>query len=299
MTHQSHPLSAIPLVDCYVLDTGYCVASERVVIKGGRAQDFDCHAIVALFQHPQHGWILWDTGYAPRIFDATRLPPWRLQRITTPLRLDQARSVLEQLSDFGLSASDIRYVILSHFHADHIAGLRDFPEAELIASAEAYADVAPRKGMNAMIRGFIPALMPEDFRERARLLPPFHGPELAPFGASHDLFNDGSLRLVNLPGHAKGQLGLLVQSKQGELFFCADGAWLRESIRRQAPPASIASLIVDDAKEVALTISRLHQFSLLHPETVLIPSHCPEAFAEWVTDRQTPQTDPLSKQKNA
>lgn len=294
MPHQAHTSSSIPLIDCFVLDTGYCLASERTMIKGGRSEQIDCHAIVALLHHPKHGWILWDTGYAPRILDATRLPPWRLQRIATPLRLDQARPVLDQLSNYGLSASDIRYVILSHFHADHIAGLRDFPDAELIASAEAYADVAPRKGMNAMMRGFIPALMPDDFRERARLLPPFHGPEIAPFGASHDLFNDGSMRLVQLPGHAKGQIGLLVNSTHGELFFCADGAWLREAIRRQAPPAQLASLIVDDHKEVALTIARLHQFSLLHPDVVLIPSHCPEAFAEWVGRPQEPQADSVS-----
>lgn len=294
MPHQAHTSSSIPLIDCFVLDTGYCLASERTMIKGGRSEQIDCHAIVALLHHPKHGWILWDTGYAPRILDATRLPPWRLQRIATPLRLDQARPVLDQLSNYGLSASDIRYVILSHFHADHIAGLRDFPAAELIASAEAYADVMPRKGMNAMMRGFIPSLMPEDFRERARLLPPFHGPEIAPLGPSLDLFNDGSMRLVQLPGHAKGQIGLLVNSKQGELFFCADGAWMREAIRRQAPPAQLASLIVDDPKEVALTISRLHQFSLLHPDVVLIPSHCPEAFAEWVQKPQETQQDSLS-----
>src|SRR4051812_11536380 len=122
--------SAAPALRYHVLDTGYCLASEHHVIKGGRRRRFACHATVALLHHPQQGWLLWDTGYAPRMLDLTRRLPFRLYRLATPLRLRPEQAVIAQLPRLGIDPRQIRRVLISHFHADHIAGLRDFPEAE-------------------------------------------------------------------------------------------------------------------------------------------------------------------------
>src|SRR5262245_15718756 len=60
-----------PPLECHILDTGYCLASEHHLICGGRHRTVHCHSIVALLRHPRHGWLLWDAGYAPRILKAT------------------------------------------------------------------------------------------------------------------------------------------------------------------------------------------------------------------------------------
>lgn len=267
-----------PKLRCHVLDTGYCLASEHHMMQGGRHKRIACHSLAALLGHPQHGWLLWDTGYAPRMLDVTRTWPFILYRLATPLRLRPELAVVNQLSTWGLRPDDIGYVIISHFHADHVAGLRDFPAAEFIAHQSAYDDVAPRRGFDALRRGFIPALLPHDFAQRARLLPAFTGPPLPVLGSTHDLFGDGSLLLVELPGHARGQIGLLAFTERGPIFFLADGAWLTESIRRRAPPASITNLLVDDSQAVRTTLNRLHDWSLACPDVMIVPTHCPEAF---------------------
>ena len=282
MVHPSLPEFAAPRLTCIVLDTGYCTASERMMMRGGRNITIACHAIVALLHHPRHGWTLWDTGYAPRMLQETRKLPWSLYRRLTPLVLDENLAVVAQLAHLGLQAHDIKQVVISHFHADHVAGLRDFPDAELIAHAEAYADVLPRRGLSALGRGIIPALLPKDFAERARLLPTFNGPPLTSLGPTYDLFGDGSMRLVELPGHAKGQIGMLARTTDGDMLFVADGCWLREAVRRQAPPHPMTRFMVDDYAAVAETIQRLHEFSFAHPMVELVPTHCPEAFAERV-----------------
>lgn len=267
---------------CHILDTGYCLASEHHVMQGGRRKQIECHSLVALLGHPQHGWLLWDTGYAPRMYDVTRPWPFRLYRLATPLRLRPELAVVNQLGHFGLTRDDIHYVIISHFHADHIAGLCDFPSAKLIALQTAYEDVAPRRGLNALRRAFIPALLPDDFAQRAQLLPSFVGPPLPALGPTHDLFGDGSLLLVELPGHARGQIGLLAHTERGPILFAADGAWLTESIRRQAPPAALTSLIADDSQAVRSTLERLHAFARVRPDVTIIPTHYPEAYAREV-----------------
>jgi glyoxylase-like metal-dependent hydrolase (beta-lactamase superfamily II) len=265
-----------------MLDTGYCLAWESHVLQGGQHRHIACHSLVALLRHPEHGWLLWDTGYAPRMLEVTRRLPFRLYRYATPLCLRPDLAVAAQLQQRGLAARDIRRVLISHFHADHIAGLRDFPAAELIASQVAYDDIASRRGLGALSRAFIPELLPEDFSSRATLLSAFEGSPLPALGPTHDLFGDGSLLLVSLPGHARGQMGLLAQTERGRILFAADGCWLRRSVRECRSPSPLTNLIVDDPRAVHTTIEKLHAFAKACPDVILVPSHCPEAFAEEV-----------------
>ncbi|NJM07574.1 MBL fold metallo-hydrolase [Candidatus Gracilibacteria bacterium] len=170
--------------------------------------------------------------------------------------------------------------MISHFHADHVAGLRDFPAARLVASEAGYVAVASLKGVNALRRGFIPALLPPDFAARAQLIADFKGLELPGLGPSYDLFGDGTLLLVELPGHARGQIGLLAATERGTIFFVADGAWLRRAIVEQRPPHPITHRLVDDVAAMHTTLAGLSQFTHACPDVIIVPSHCPEALAE-------------------
>src|SRR5579875_60780 len=275
-------MSAMPKLQCYILDTGYCLAWESHVLQGGAHRRIACHSLVALLHHPDHGWLLWDTGYASRMLEVTRRLPFRLYRYATPLRLNPCLAASAQLAERGLRPRDIRRVLISHFHADHIAGLRDFPDAELIATQAAYDDIEHRQGFSALSCAYIPALLPDDFRARATLLPAFAGSILPGLGPTHDLFGDGSLLLVSLPGHARGQMGLLVSTERGYVLFAADGCWLRRSVYERRPPSRLTNLIVDDPRAVRTTIDKLHAFVQACPDVVLVPSHCPDAFAQVV-----------------
>jgi glyoxylase-like metal-dependent hydrolase (beta-lactamase superfamily II) len=270
--------SVVPRLRYYVLDTGYCLASEHHLMRGGARRRVHCHSIAVLLQHPREGWFLWDTGYAPRMMEATRRLPYRLYRLATPLRLSAKLPVVRQLPRFGLRRDDIRRVVISHFHADHVGGLRDFPGAEPVALRSAYEDVKRRRGIRALSRAFIPSLMPPDFEARANLLPAFSGPPLPGLGPTCDLFGDGSALLVELPGHAKGQIGMLANTERGPVLFAADGCWLTKQVRLRRPPHPITHLFVDDPASVKTTIDSLHTFALARPDVAIVPSHCPEAF---------------------
>ncbi len=113
--------------------------------------------------------MLFDTGYAPRMVEATSHWPYWLYAKATPFSAPPQMAALEQLKRFNLTPSDINVIIVSHFHADHVSGLIDFPNAKFICSREGYDDIAPRTGFNAMRKGYIPTLMPTDFAQQATL----------------------------------------------------------------------------------------------------------------------------------
>jgi glyoxylase-like metal-dependent hydrolase (beta-lactamase superfamily II) len=267
---------------CHVLDTGHCLALEKHLLRGGRNRTVVCHSLVALLGHPRHGWLLWDSGYHPRLWDCTQRFPFRIYRWATPLRLRPELAVVAQLPRFDLTVDDVRRVVISHFHADHVAGLRDFPKAELFASKAGYEDVAGRTGLRALQRAFVPALLPDDFARRVVLLPAFDAKPLASFGPTCDLFGDGSAVLVSLPGHACGQLGLLARTDRGALFFVADSCWLSAAYRDNRPPHWLTHLFIDDAQTMRATLGLLHDFAGTHPEVQIVPSHCPEAYERYV-----------------
>jgi glyoxylase-like metal-dependent hydrolase (beta-lactamase superfamily II) len=108
----------------------------------------------------------------------------------------------------------------------------------------------------------------------------FLDPPLPGLGPTHDLYGDGSLQLVRLPGHARGQMGLLAYTERGPIFFVADSCWMARSVRENRGPSAVGNLIADDARAVAATVAALHTFALARPDVLIVPSHCPETFAQ-------------------
>lgn len=267
------------IVDCQLFDTGYCLVSEHHMMAGAAQRKIACHALVALLKHPEYGYVLWDVGYAPRIFEATERLPYRVQRWTTPLYLNPELTLVRQLQARQIAPEAIGRIIVSHFHGDHIAGLLDFPAAKLIARKTAYDHVVGQHGLAAMRRGFLPGLMPADFAARAQLLPAFSSPALPGLGPTHDLFGDGSMVLVELPGHARGQIGLLANTQRGRILFAADGAWHSQAIREVRPPHAVTRVFVDDFAAVRTTLEGLQRFAQALPDVEIMPTHCPEVYA--------------------
>lgn len=260
----------------HLLDTGFCRVSGRVAY--GTPGTVDCHAVCALLHHTEKGWMLFDTGYAPRVIEATQTFPYSLYRHATPLHIAPELAVVNQLPRFGLTAADIGTVIVSHFHADHIGGLLDFPDAVFVCSRAAYDVVAGRTGFDAVRRAFLPDLMPPDFAERAvwmeSLSASVSGKE------RRDLFGDRSCVLAPLPGHAAGQIGLLTSTDTGEmLFFVADAAYSSRAIRRNLSFHPLTRLFTDDHRVATATVGMLHSYAEAFPRLLFLPTHCPEAFA--------------------
>ena len=270
----------------YLLDTGFCRAREASLIRGGANKTVDCHALVALIHHRREGWLLFDTGYnAARLADATARLPFRAYRYLLPPHSRPEQSAAHQIAGFGLTPNDIRHIIVSHFHPDHAGGLCDFPQSHFVCDRAAWNDAQEKTGFAALRRGLLPALLPSDFEGRTEFCDNCDGPSLPGLGKTRDVFGDGSVLLVPLPGHARGQIGLFVpQSPRGSVFLIADGVYLTRSIRENKPPGKVTNLFADDSRAVVQTVSRLHEFHKACPEVTLVPTHCPEAFAcvaEW------------------
>ena len=57
---------------------------EKFFMPGGKWRKIDVPAMFALIEHPKEGYILFDTGYSRRFFEATRRFPLKIAAWITP-----------------------------------------------------------------------------------------------------------------------------------------------------------------------------------------------------------------------
>ena len=269
----------MPRIEYHIYEAGHCTHPECATRRGASLAPIAYPALAFLLHHPQQGRVLFDTGYSEHFLDATRHFPERLYRAVTPVHLGAEEPLRVQLQRDGVTPGDIGHVVLSHMHGDHLGGLRDFPGAALICSREAWEDMRTRSRLGSLKRGLLPRLLPDDFLDRVswiedaplRDLPA----ALADFGAGHDLFGDGSLLAVSLPGHAAGHYGLLFDDPEDTpIFLVADAAWSSQAIREGVPPPALVTAWLGDTQVYRETLQRLHKLGNATPSIRILPSHC-------------------------
>lgn len=198
-------------VSVELLRIGHCRHCERMVRADGHWHAVEFPALSVLIRHPQRGALLYDTGYAEHFFRATDPLPERLYRWATPVTLPAQERLQAQLARRDLALDDIGWCLISHFHADHVGGLRDLPTARFICLHADYAQLRAASRLGGLRRALLPQLLPDDFAQRVQFAE--QAPQRALGGAwkglgvGYDLFTDGSVMAVALPGHVPGRWG--------------------------------------------------------------------------------------------
>jgi len=163
---------------------------------------FSCYLI-------KHGdqYMMWDTGHA----------------MTAPGGVAPKVSVVNQLAQLGVKPEQINYVGISHYHADHTGQVASFPQATLlIGSGDWNAITAPKPaaGVNA---------------------PPFAhwisgGGKVEPLPNDKDVFGDGTVVILNTPGHTPGHRSLLVKLNNRSFLITGDLVHFHENYNTNGVP---------------------------------------------------------------
>lgn len=241
--------SGVETLDALTVDGGSWV--RRVPLS---------HTAVLIEHHAAT--LLFDTGLGRDIDAQFRADmPWWAAPLFAYQKVAPAR---DQLDAAGIRVDRI---LLSHAHWDHASGLVDFPEVPVWAPYEeiTFSRIATP-----------PAAFPSQFRNGVRWRPysfdqqPFMG-----FDESLDLFGDGRLVLVPLPGHTPGSVGLFVTLDSGRrLFFSGDTSWRLEGVEGPRQKFFAGRALVD--RDPARTLAQLAKIRLLlrsDPRLSVIPAH--------------------------
>lgn len=266
----------MPLDRVLFLNTGHC--SQWEYLAGGsvgRLARF--HAVFVALHHPHHGGALIDTGYSEEFFAATRRFPARLYRWATPVTLDPRRNASEVLRSHGIAPDDVRLVFVSHFHGDHVAGLRLFPRATFVYRRSAYESLLGLGAWTQVRHGFVTGLLPDDFADRGQALEEnafVPGPSpLHEFGTL-DFWGDNSLRLVDLPGHGEGHTGYVLTTATEQWFYVVDAAWYVDLLLGKRGLPLVSQAIQHSYRSYVETQDRLRRL-VAAGGPQLLACHCP------------------------
>ena len=225
-----------------------------------------------LIEHPK-GLILVDTGWhrdmSPqgaydRKAQIKSLGSWRLYMVNQG-RVAKGQAVDEQLAAMGLKPSDIDYVILSHLDCDHANGLSQVKEAKHILVARDEMD-SVRQGFTSRVR------YQKRWWEDVDLEPfDWNGKE-GPVDRSYDLFGDGSVVMVNIPGHSAGLCAAKIKNEEGQfVLLFSDGGYARKSWEQM-----ITSGICQDKKLQRQSLQWIREQSLSPDCIESLANHDPE-----------------------
>lgn len=257
-------------------EAGYCTHMACMAQKGAGFSICKFPARAWLIEVGHYRW-LWDTGYADYFQQYTQSGIFKLYQKVTPVYLNQGESLKEQFHVLGIDLSSIQQVILSHFHGDHIAGLKDFPTSHFICSHEGWQAVRLLRGFSALKQGFVPNLIPEDFEQRLTFIENFEEvtlpPELAPFTKGYALPNsEQQIILISLPGHAIGHIGAFILTDNGWVLLASDAAWTPANYKELKGPSKLAQFIMADSNAYYQTLKQLNQLSS-NPNVTIYLSH--------------------------
>lgn len=273
-------LSDQPEVTFHWLRVGHCKGPEAMARQGGRLRLVEFPSYVGALHHPQHGWTLFDTGYSAHFFDATRRLPELLYRSTLPVTLPDEEHLPRQLEALDIDPGDVRRIVVSHFHGDHVGGLLDHPRARVIAGSAGAEHALSLRGVTAVRHAILPALLPDDLRERLDPVESFARVDVGGL-VTWDLLGDRSLLAVDLPGHMPGHLGLLFTSRGRQVLLVGDAAWTTRSFKDLKAPSRLAKRIMHDWPTTLRTLGTLHDLDAEHDDLLVLPAHCPEGHAAW------------------
>lgn len=172
-----------------------------------------------VYMHAE-GAVLFDTGIHP---DAGQ----RLAATDTfELEVDDGDRIDRKLATIGLSADDVAVVVQSHLHFDHAGGLAWMANVPvMVQRRELEFATDPPVYQRAVY-------VPDDFAADIewRLL-----------DRDEDVFGDGSVTVLQTPGHTPGHQSLLVMLEKRPVLLLADAAYQVEKMRERCLPALLWS----------------------------------------------------------
>lgn len=269
-THAQPPAlnpNAPPDIGMAIIKTSQVAVPEALLVPGGSInRQVNSNFSAFLIKHHQD-YILFDTGMGSQI-DAQYqqgMPVWWRLFFKYDKPVISARTQLDRAG-----FSPLKRVILSHSHWDHAGGVLDFPEAKVGVSAEELARVrSPSTGPGGT---WASQISPRSIQWEPLA---FQSVPYMGYPQSLDIYQDGTVVVVPMPGHTPGSVGLFVTVDSGRQYFLiGDVAWTASALTRGSPKFWVAGKLVDaDASQTQVTLEGVRSLMQAEPDLVVVPAH--------------------------
>lgn len=166
-------------------------------------------------EHPD-GVLLFDSGQTALASQPGYFPRWHPFFRLSRFELVEDDEVGPQLRRKGIDPTDLRWIVLSHLHTDHIGGMHGVSAREVLVSR---IEWERGTGFAGRVRGYLPQHWPSSVQPTLLEL---DRDGFGPFPGAYDVAGDGTLLVVATPGHTPGHSGLLVRRAVDPVLLSGD-----------------------------------------------------------------------------
>lgn len=155
--------------------------------------------------------VLWDTGLPNAIADTPE------GVVNGVFKLSVDNTLVDQLGVLGLKPDDVTHVALSHLHFDHAGNANMFKNAQLILQQDEldFVTETPELAKKYNVDPSSISYFLESKKDN----------KIITINGDADLFGDGILKAISLPGHTPGHMALLVSLKESGAIILAGDQW--------------------------------------------------------------------------
>lgn len=205
----------------YIFRSGTMHLPDKTILTGGIAEGktFTIPVLCYLVVHPR-GLALFDTGMNLKNWSS---PNKEIGEQRPEQMIDK------QLIMLGFKPEDIKYVILSHMHTDHVGGLALFPNATCVVRKNELRAAWWPESFQCLHYNLTDYLDSRNFK-------------FIQLGDTEDfdVFLDGSVMCVDTKGHTQGHQSLLVTLQaSGKMLLSVDATALSETLHGNMPPGIV------------------------------------------------------------
>jgi glyoxylase-like metal-dependent hydrolase (beta-lactamase superfamily II) len=215
-----------------------------------------------VIEHPQRGMFIVDTGVERAVHDPDRAAVRGL--VARFMKVEEKLVVRKDLAAFLAGSPPLAGVLLTHLHVDHVMGMPDVPKATPIYSGP--GETTPRSLQNLVLRSNIERLLDghEPIREWQ-----FTPDPAGRFDGVVDVFGDGSVWAIWVPGHTPGSTAYLVRTARGPVLLTGDASHTRWGWDHDVEPGTYSY----DPARTAASFHKLRAFAAANPNVEVRVGH--------------------------
>jgi N-acyl homoserine lactone hydrolase len=192
-------------VRLFAFTTGH-VTMPLAFFLDGEAGEIRAPVTAFLIDHPA-GLTLFDSGFGKRFVRPAGTVA------TSFIDIEEGQTMAERLQQIGVDPGAIRWIIASHFHADHAGGNADFPNASIIVHEDEVSFARD------MADGELYSLAEFDT-----------GQPYIRVRGEHDVYGDGTVVVFPTPGHTPGHQSARIQTAGSDIILTGDCCNLKRSL---------------------------------------------------------------------
>jgi N-acyl homoserine lactone hydrolase len=209
---------------------------------------------VHVIRHPTRGTFLVDTGVTRQLVEdpSEAGVSWVVKKA---MHLEKLK-VRTDTATLLKREPPLAGVLLTHLHLDHVSGMRDVPHGTPIYAGP--GETTDRSFINLLVRGTIDNMLAGQDPVNAWR---FGSDPSGHFAGVLDLFGDGTVFAILVPGHTVGSVAYLVRTPKGPVLLTGDTSHTRWGWDHGVEPGSFSS----DRAQNAVSLANLRALVARHP----------------------------------